>query len=141
MSPPAIHTAMTTDTEILEITRDDTHERAAHRIYVLLAWSTLGRLPLMSSELRGQVEGQLIALCRRLDAEPVAVRAGADRVRLLLRLTPAHAIAVLVPRLKSGSRDALVAAGRGVDWASGYAATTVGSAAVREAIRRVRRLD
>lgn len=135
---------MTQTTETHEPVRQvrvASQERAAHRIYVLLAWSTLGRLPLMSADLRGQVEGQLIALCRRLDAEPVAVRAGVDRVRLLLRLTPAHALAVLVPRLKAGSRDALVAAGRGVDWASGYAATTVGSAAVREAIRRVGRLD
>lgn len=128
-------------TETSDHASPETHERAAHRIYVLLAWSTLGRLPLLSSELRGQVEGQLIALCRRLDAEPVLVRAGVDRVRLLLRLTPAHALAALVPRLKAGSRDALTAAGRGVDWASGYAATTVGSAAVREAIRRVERLD
>lgn len=139
MSVPPIVTVMTTET--LERTNPAAHERAAHRIYVLLAWSTLGRLPLLSSDLRGQVEGQLIALCRRLDAEPVVVRAGVDRVRLLLRLTPAHALAVLVPRLKAGSREALTAAGRGVDWASGYAATTVGSAAVRRAIRRVGRLD
>ncbi len=116
-------------------------ERAVHRLYVGLAWSTLGRLPLMSSDLRGQVEVQLIVLARRLDVEPVAVRAGADRVRLLLRLKPAHSLSVLVPRLKQGSQEALTAAGRGVHWASGYAATTVSGDALREAIRRIDRLD
>lgn len=116
-------------------------ERAVHRIYVGLAWSTLGRLPLMSRDLRGQVEVQLIVLARRLDVEPVAVRAGADRVRLLLRLKPSHSLSTLVPRLKQGSQDALTAAGRGVHWASGYAATTVSADALRDAIRRIDRLD
>lgn len=116
-------------------------ERAAHHIYVHVAWTTLGNLPLMSRDLRAQVEGQLIALCRRLDAEPLAVRAASDRVRMLLRLKPTHAVAVLVPRLKHGSQDALTEAGRGVHWASGYAAATVGSHAVREVIRRVGGLD
>jgi REP element-mobilizing transposase RayT len=124
---------------------DSTHavapERAAHHIYVGLAWSTLGCLPLMSSELRGQVEVQLIVLARRLDVEPVAVRAGADRVRLLLRLKPTHSLATLVPRLKQGSQEALTAAGRGVHWASGYAVTTVGVEAIRDAIRRIDDLD
>jgi glucose-6-phosphate dehydrogenase assembly protein OpcA len=121
--------------------RDAATERAAHHIYVGLAWSTLGRLPLMSTDLRGQVEVQLIVLARRLDVEPVAVRAGADRVRLLLRLKPTHSLATLVPRLKQGSQDALTAAGRGVHWASGYAATTVSVDAVREVIRRIDHLD
>lgn len=122
-------------------THTATTERAVHRIYVGLAWSTLGRLPLMSRDLRGQVEVQLIVLARRLDVEPVAVRAGADRVRLLLRLKPSHSLSTLVPRLKQGSQDALTAAGRGVHWASGYAATTVSADALRDAIRRIDRLD
>lgn len=120
---------------------DAATERAVHHIYVGLAWSTLGRLPLMSSDLRGQVEVQLIVLARRLDVEPVAVRAAADRVRLLLRLKPTHSLSTLVPRLKHGSQEALTAAGRGVHWASGYAATTISADAVREAIRRIDRLD
>lgn len=95
----------------------------------------------MSTELRGQVEGQLIALCRRLDVEPVAVRATADRVRLLVRIKPNHALATLVPRLKQGSQDALTAAGRGVHWASGYAASTVSASALRRVIRRIGDLD
>lgn len=134
-------TILRTDSTQDDTARGAATERAVHRIYVGLAWSTLGGLPLMSSDLRGQVEVQLIVLARRLDVEPVAVRAGADRVRLLLRLKPTHSLSTLVPRLKQGSQDALTAAGRGVHWASGYAATTVSADAVRRAIRRIDRLD
>lgn len=116
-------------------------ERSAHHIYVQLAWSTLGGLPLLSTDLRGRVEGQLIALCRRLDVEPLAVRASATRVRILVRLKPSHSVSRIAPELKRGSRDALVANGRGLDWSSGYAATSVGSEVVRDVIRRIRRLD
>lgn len=116
-------------------------ERAAHHIYVGLAWSTLGGLPLMSSDLRGRVEMELISLCRRLDAEPVAVRAAADRVRLIVRLKPSHSLTGFVPRLKRGSEEALTAAGRGVHWAGGYAATTISADGVRHAIRRLDDLD
>lgn len=134
-------TILRTDSTPDDMAHGAATERAVHHIYVCLAWSTLGRLPLMSSDLRGQVEVQLIVLARRLDVEPVAVRAGADRVRLLLRLKPTHSLSTLVPRLKQGSQEALTAAGRGVHWASGYAATTVSADAVREAIRRIDRLD
>lgn len=116
-------------------------ERTAHRIYIHVGWWTLGRLPLMSTDLRGQVESQLITLARRLDAEPVAVRAAADRVRLLLRLKPTHTLATLVPRLKNGTQEALTRGGRGVHWASGFAATSVSSDAVRDVIRRIGDLD
>jgi len=116
-------------------------EPSKHRIYVHVGWATLGRLPLMPSDLRGVVEAHLITLCRRLDVEPVAVRATADRVILLLRIKPNHALGILVSRLKSGSQEALTDAGRGVHWGSGFAATTVGAQAVHHIARLIRRLD
>jgi len=116
-------------------------EPSTHRMYVHVGWATLGRLPLMPSDLRGAVEGQLITLCRRLDVEPIAVRATADRVMLLLRLKPNHALGTLVSHLKSGSQEALTDAGRGVHWGSGFAATSVGVEAVRHVTRLINRLD
>jgi REP element-mobilizing transposase RayT len=116
-------------------------EKSTHRIYVHVAWATLGRLPLMPTDLRGAVEAHLITLCRRLDVEPVAVRATADRVMLLLRLKPNHTLGTLVSRLKSGSQEALSDAGRGVHWGSGFAATTVGVEAVHNVARLIWRLD
>ncbi|MGI9037904.1 MAG: hypothetical protein ACR2GQ_03480, partial [Gemmatimonadota bacterium] len=120
---------------------DHAPERAAHRIYMHLGWWTLGRLPLMPVDLQWLVEAQIIALSRRLDAEPVAVRAASDRVRLLLRIKPGHSLASLVPRLKHGSQDALTRAGRGVHWASGFAAASVSADAVRDVVRRIGDLD
>lgn len=121
--------------------RQRTREPAAHRIYLQLAWWTLGRLPLMPLDLRAQVEGQLISLSRRLGADPIAVRAGPDRVRLLLRIEPTHTALSLACRLKQGSEEEMTRAGRGVHWASGFAAATVSSDAVRDVIRRIGTMD
>ncbi len=113
-------------------------ERAAHRLYVQIAWSTLDGLPLVAPEAREAAEARLIALCRRLDAEPVAVRASASGVALLLRVTPSHAVGALATALKVGTEDALAAAGRPVRWARGFAASSVGPAEVRRRARRLR---
>lgn len=121
--------------------RQRTREPATHRIYLQLAWWTLGRLPLMPRDLRPQVEGQLISLCRRLGADPIAVRAGPDRVRLLVRIEPTHTALSLVRRLKQGSEEEMTRAGRGVHWASGFAAATVSADAVRHVIRRIGAMD
>ncbi len=113
-------------------------ERSAHRLYVQVAWTTLDGMPLIAADVRPPAEARLISLCRRLDAEPVAVRVTASSVRLLLRLTPSHSVATLVTALKLGSQDALTLAGRPVRWARGYAASSVGPSEVRGRVRQVR---
>lgn len=113
-------------------------ERAAHRLYVQVAWTTLDGLPLLAPDAREAAEARLIALCRRLDAEPVAVRATATDVSLLLRVTPSHAVGALATALKAGSEDALAAAGRPVRWARGFAASSVGPTDVRRRARALR---
>ncbi len=95
----------------------------------------------MPTDLRGAVEAQLITLSRRLDAEPLAVRATANRVMLVLRIKPSHTVATLVARLKSGSQEALTDAGRGVHWGSGFAASTVGGEELHHLVRLINRLD
>ncbi|MDH3297980.1 MAG: transposase [Gemmatimonadota bacterium] len=117
------------------------NELSTHRIYVHVGWPTLGRLPLMPTDLRAVVEMQLITLCRRLDVEPLAVRATSNRVMLLLRLKPNHTLVTLVSRLKSGSEEALTDAGRGVHWGSGFAASTVGGEELQRVARFISRLD
>ena len=42
-------------------------------MYAEVVWTTFDRLPLVASGARTSIEAQLIALCRRLDVEPVAV--------------------------------------------------------------------
>ena len=95
----------------------------------------------MPHDLRGAVELCLISLCRRLDAEPLAVRATADSVRMVIRLKPSHSLATLVGQRKTGSQDSLTDAGRGVHWGSGFASSTIGVDDVRSMIRLVNRLD
>lgn len=119
---------------------DDVPGRAAHRLYYHFVWPTLGRIPLVSAEAVAVVESHVITLCRRLDSEPVCVRAFSDRVHLLLRLKPAHSPARVVSRLKSGSEAALQTAGYPLRWGRGYAAATVSGSDVREVRRRVHRL-
>lgn len=110
---------------------------AAHRLYVHVAWTTLDRLPLLGRRRALAVEGHLIALCRRLDVEPMEVHVAADRVHVLLRLKPAHALGPVVRRLKSGTAEALVRAATPVRWSRGYAAATIAPGHVRRLMRRL----
>jgi len=114
--------------------------RAAHRLYCHFVWPTLGRIPLISTDAAAALERHVITLCRRLDAEPICVRAFTDRLHLLLRLKPSHAPGTLVARLKAGTEGALQAAGHTVRWGRGYAVATVSGAEVRSVMRRIHRL-
>jgi REP element-mobilizing transposase RayT len=113
-------------------------ERSAHRLYAQVAWATLDDLPLLDGSTAASLAARLVALCRRLDVEPVAVRVTANRVRLLIRFKPAHALAPLVLSLKAASLDALAVAGRPVTWSRGFVASSVGPAAVRRLAARLR---
>lgn len=115
-------------------------ERSAHRLYAHISWTTLDRLPLLASRLRPPLEGQLIALARRLDTEPVAAVALGDRVHLLLRYKPAQPLARLVGALKRGSAEMLERAGEPVTWGSGFAAASVGAGELRRAVRALAEL-
>jgi REP element-mobilizing transposase RayT len=114
--------------------------RAAHRLYCHFVWPTLGRIPLVSPDVAAVVERHVITLCRRLDAEPVCVRAFSDRLHVLLRLKPGHAPGTMVSRLKGGSEAAMQASGHTLRWGRGYAAATVSGADVRAVMRRIHRL-
>ena len=118
----------------------DVRGRAAHRLYCHFVWPTLGRVPLVSRTTVPAVERHVITLCRRLDADPVCVRAFSDRLHILLRMKPGHSPAALVARLKSGTEAELQDAGHTVRWGLGYAAATVSGADVRTVMRRIHRL-
>jgi len=113
-------------------------DRAAHRMYAEVVWSTFDRLPLVAPEARSSVEAGLIALCRRLDVEPVAVKVTATRARLVLRFKPAHSIGAVVTSLKLGSQDAAVIAGRPIRWAPGFACLSLSVTEVRRRALRLR---
>lgn len=110
-------------------------EPALHRLYLHLAWTTLDELPLVGPRQALALEGQLIALCRRLDVEPLEVAVAADRVHLLLRLKPVHAVAAVARRLKRGSAEAAVRRADPVRWGRGWAAASVAPDDVRRGKR------
>lgn len=110
-------------------------ERAAHRVYLHLAWPTLGRLPLVDGRRAAVLEGHLIDLCRRLGVRPIAVSVRRDRVHLLLRPTPAHAPAEVAGRLKAGSTALLMGMETPIRWGRGYAVRSVSPGEVRRLMR------
>lgn len=107
-----------------------------HRLYLHLAWTTLDGLPLVGPRQSLALEGQLIALCRRLDVEPLEAAVAEDRVHLLLRLKPVHAVDAVARRLKRGSSEAAVRRREPVRWGRGWAAATVDP----DDVRRTRRV-
>lgn len=112
-------------------------EPSSHRLYAHLAWGTLNGLPLVGPRASLTLESQLIALCRRLDVEPVEVSVEADRVHALVRFRPSQTVAGLVRRLKAGSADAARRRGASVRWGRGWAAATVAPGEVRDLKRRL----
>lgn len=112
-------------------------EPSRHRLYLHAAWTTLDGLPLVGPRQALALEGQLIALCRRLDVEPVEVAVDRDRAHLLVRLKPVHSVAEVVRRLKRGSAQAAVRRGEPIRWARGWAAVTVAPDRVRGIKRRL----
>lgn len=114
-----------------------TTEPAAHRLYAHVAWTTLGELPLMGPRLAVVVESQVIALCRRLDVEPLEVHAAASRVHLLVRFKPAHSLAEVARRVKEGTGETLARDGSPVRWGRGFVVATVAPGEVRRRLRRL----
>ncbi len=110
-----------------------------HRLYAHLAWTTLGRLPMVEAERRAAAESHLLALCRWLDLEPVETCVLADRVHLLVRFRPGLSLNDVVRRLQAGSEAMLTRAGRPVRWSRRYAAVTVSPSEVRRVRRRMAR--
>lgn len=110
----------------------------AHRLYAQLAWPTLGGLPLLGDRDARALERELIALCLRLDVEPLEVRVSADRVQLLVRFAPGQALADVARRLKRASLVSLRRWRSPARWGRGFAASTVGPAQVHRMVRRLR---
>lgn len=112
-------------------------EPAVHRLYARVAWSTLDGLPLVGPRRALAVESQAITLCRRLDVEPMEVRARPDRVDLLVRFKPAHAVADVAEAVKRGTAAGLRRSGSPARWGRGVALATVAPDGVRHLMRRM----
>ena len=87
---------------------DAVPDRGAHRLYAHVVWPTLGRVPLITTPARDALERHLIAVCRRLDAEPLCVRVLPDRAHVLLRFKPGHSVATSKGRITQQDQNQFV---------------------------------
>jgi REP element-mobilizing transposase RayT len=111
---------------------------AAHRLYAQIAWPTLGGMPFLDRRRAVALERELIALCRRLDVEPLEVKASPDRVQLLVRFGPGQTLLDVAKRLKEASGTVMRRWSWPARWGRGFAACTVGPSQVHRLIRRLR---
>ncbi|MFW6192902.1 MAG: hypothetical protein ACOC83_05410, partial [Gemmatimonadota bacterium] len=112
-------------------------EPSVHRLYARASWATLGALPLVSPRDALAVESQIISLCRRLDVEPMEVRARARRVDVLFRFKPVHLLADVAGSVKRGSSAHLRRSASPARWGRGIAVRTVAPDEVRSVMRRM----
>jgi len=97
-------------------------------LYVHLIWATWDRLPLVTPGLKEPLLAAIIAKCRDLGAQTVAVEAMPDHVHLLARFPSTLSIAVLVKETKGASSHLathVLAPDAFFKWQGAYAAFTV----------------
>lgn len=111
--------------------------RAPHRLYVHLAWTTVARVPALNGPRRASLESHLLAACRWLGAEPIEACVLPDRVHLLVRIPSGIAVADLARRARIAVEELLDSPGRAVRWSDAFAAVTVSPRDVRRVRRRL----
>jgi putative transposase len=98
------------------------------KLYLHLVWSTWDRLPLITTEFEARLYSAILAKCKELRCEPVAVGGIEDHLHLLTRLSPSISISELVRELK-GSTSRLMSIslspGSFFKWQGGYGAFTL----------------
>ena len=112
------------------------------RIYGLLTWTTLRRLPLIHPQLASFLRRALPAIAHRHGCRMVAIGIVRNHVHLILELSPRPDIPRLVQGLKGASarianRDGYMPRAR-LQWAPGYDFRSVGVRDLPRAIEYVR---
>jgi len=98
------------------------------QLYLHCVWATWDRMPLLASEIEQMVYAAILAKCRQLKCEPLAIGGMADHAHLLVRLPTTLTVARLVKEAK-GTPSHLVtheiAPGQFFRWQGSYGAFTV----------------
>jgi len=97
-------------------------------ILVHAVFSTSGRAPLLTDDLRPEMHAYLAGILRRLEAVPIIVGGATDHVHLLARLPADLAVADCLRVLKTNSSRWAKARGpqrRSFAWQGGYGAFSV----------------
>ncbi|HVH68881.1 MAG TPA: transposase [Gemmatimonadales bacterium] len=112
------------------------------RLYALLTWTTLRRLPLINAGVVSLLSRLLPAIARRYEVEVVAMGLVRNHVHLVVRLPSRVDIPRLVQGLKGASarianRDGLMPRAP-LRWANGYDLRSIGVRDLKRAIAYVR---
>lgn len=107
------------------------------QLYLHCVWATWDRWPLVVPQVEQAVYSAILAKCRALTCEPVAIGGMPDHVHLLVRLSTTLAVADLVKGVKGASSHLIsheTAPAEYFKWQGSYGAFTVG----KDAVERVR---
>jgi len=112
------------------------------RLYGLLTWTTLRRLPLIHPQAAGFLRRILPKIAERHDARVVEIGIVRNHVHLIVELSPTPDIPRLVQGLKGASarianRDGYMPRAR-LQWAAGYDLRSLGVRDLQRAIAYVR---
>ena len=115
------------------------------RLYALLTWTTLRRLPLIHAGAAGFLQRLLPKIARRHATRILGIGIVRNHVHLVLELPPHVEIPRLVQGLKGASarianRDGVMPRAK-LQWAPGYDLRSLGIRDVRRAITYVRSQD
>ncbi|HEX7410107.1 MAG TPA: IS200/IS605 family transposase [Candidatus Binatia bacterium] len=97
------------------------------QLYLHSVWATWDRMPLLVPAIEQTVYAAVLAKCRQLDCEPLAIGGMADHVHLLVRFPTTLTVADLVKEVK-GATSHLVThemPGELFKWQGSYGAFTV----------------
>jgi putative transposase len=105
------------------------------QLYFHCVWGTWDRLPLLTSPIEQPIYAAILAKCRELKCEPLAINGMPDHVHLLVRLHTTIPVAQLLKEVKGASSHLAtheVAPGEFFKWQGTYGAFTLSKSALPE---------
>ncbi len=97
----------------------------AGNIVVHLIFSTKGRRPLITSNLRADLFAYLGGIVREMQGTALIINGTADHVHMLVRIRPAQSAAEVARVIKANSSRWAHAKSRNFSWQTGYGAFSV----------------
>ena len=95
------------------------------QLYVHLVWSTWDRAPVITTNIVARLYASMLAKCKEMKCEPIAIGGIDNHVHLLIHLHPAVAVADLVKNVKGASSHLInheIAPGLNFRWQGAYGA-------------------
>jgi putative transposase len=105
------------------------------QLYLHCVWATWDRLPLVTPMIEQKVYAMILAKCRSLKCEPLAIGGVSEHVHLLVRLHTTVSVAELLKEVKGASSHLVtheINPGEFFKWQGTYGAFSIAKSAVPE---------